>query len=398
MSGGTIVLNILRVLMGLLFIFSGLVKANDPSGLANKMTEFFEVFAQDFKAAGMGWGHSLMFSMAEHSLGFSVVLIASEIILGITLIIGFLWRFFAWPMFLINLFFTFLTAYIYYWDVIRHSAKVRECGCFGDCIKITNEETFWKDVILLIVSILLLIWAKRIRPLLPKYPNTAVFILGVFFAAGVQWWVLEHLPFYDCMPYSVGKDVCAGIKPPPGSHPDVFETKIFYKNLQTNDSQGFTAETIPWEDTLHWAYSSTSTVLVKKGNADPEIKDFKPTDYDGNDMTDPMLQEPGYKFLIFLKDPAHAREDNLDKLRALSAEASAKGIPVFILSSGSKEANAAWAQKARLASAEFYIFDMTSSKTAMRTDPGLLLLQGCVIRGKWSFRDYPTTMVEAGVK
>ena len=125
-TGLQIVLEILRVIVGVLFIFSGLVKANDPSGLANKMIEFFEPAVLNIP------------SLIPHALAFSIVMITAEIVLGVTLLIGFAFRFFAWFLLAINIFFTFLTAYVYYWDVIKHSAKVRECGCFGDCIKISN--------------------------------------------------------------------------------------------------------------------------------------------------------------------------------------------------------------------------------------------------------------------
>jgi len=397
LGGGTIFLNVLRVLMGLLFIFSGVVKANDPSGLANKMTEILEVFADDFSKAGMGGMHDMMLSLAKHALGLSVIMIASEIILGITLILGFLWRFFAWPMFLLNLFFTFLTAYIYYWDVVKHSAKVRECGCFGDCIKISNSETFWKDVILLVVSIILLIWARRIKPLMPKYPNTAVFILGVFFASGIQWWALEHLPFYDCMPYSVGKSICEGMKVPSTCVQDSLEMVFVYRHDgQTKELH--TEELANIDET--WEFVDRKEKIVRKGNGlcDPSIKDFVVSDMSGTNYTEAMLNDPGYKFLLFVKDPAHARRDHTDKLRALSAQAQAKGIPIYILSSGSNEANDAWLKEIKLPSYELYRFDQTASKTAMRTDPGLMLLQGCVIKGKWSFRDYPESLEKAGVR
>lgn len=384
-TGLNIFLQILRVIMGVLFIFSGIVKANDPSGLANKMSEFFEP-----GVLNMPW-------LIPNALSFSVLLITCEIVFGVALLLGFAWRFFAWLMLALNIFFTFLTAYIYYWDVIKHSAKVRECGCFGDCIKISNSETFWKDVILLIIALLLFVYRNRIRPLMPKYPNTAVFILAVFFAIGVQWWALEHLPFHDCMPYAVGKNVCEGMKPPAECVQDSVEMVFIYKH---NGKQ----EEVPMariaEVDSTWEFVDRKEKVVRKGNGlcDPPIKDFVVSDYTGTNYTEPMLQDPGYKFLVFLKDPVHARKDNLDRLKDLSAEASKKGIPIYVLSSGSKEANAAWQKNAQLATAEFYTFDQTASKTAMRTDPGLMLLQGCVIKGKWSFRDYPKNLEAAGVK
>src|SRR5690606_21255361 len=114
-TGFNIFLQVLRVFLGAFFIFSGLVKANDPSGLANKMVEFFEPGVLNIPF------------LIPHALTFSVIMIASEIIMGVALLIGFAWRFFAWPMLALNVFFTFLTGYVYYWDVIMHSSKVREC-------------------------------------------------------------------------------------------------------------------------------------------------------------------------------------------------------------------------------------------------------------------------------
>lgn len=385
-SGMYYLLQAIRVIVGVLFIFSGLVKANDPSGLANKMVEFFEPSVWNIP------------SLIPYALPFSVIMIASEIILGVTLLIGFAWNFFAWPMLAINAFFTFLTAYVYYWDVIMHSSKVRECGCFGDCIKISNSETFWKDVVLLAMALLLFIYKKQIRPLLPKYPNTAVFILSVFFAAGVQWWALEHLPFYDCMPYKVGNSICEGMKAPATCIPDSVEMVFVYKH--EGKEVELTMDRIGEIDST-WEYVDRHDKVVRKGNGqcDPLIHDLVVNDYSGNNFTQPMLEDPGYKFLLFVRDPEHAREDNLEKLRALSAEAQTKNIPIYILSSGrSKEANAVWMQKAKLPSAEIYTFDQTASKTALRSDPGLILLQGCVIKGKWSFRDYPASLSEAKVQ
>lgn len=380
-----IFLQMLRVLMGLLFIFSGLVKANDPSGLANKMAEFFEPSVLN------------MPSLIPYALTLSVVMIACEIIFGVALLIGFAWRFFAWPMLGLNIFFTFLTAYVYYWDIIRHSAKVRECGCFGDCIKISNSETFWKDVVLLAIAIVLFVFRRHIRPILPKYPNTAVFILAAFFAMGVQWWALEHLPFYDCMPYAVGKNICEGMKQPAGCVPDSVEMVFEYRHDGKIEEVSM-AQLATLDST--WEFVDRKDKIVRKGNGlcDPPIKDFVINDYNGNNQTDAMLAEPGYKFLLFLKNPAKARKDNLDKLRALSEKAAAKGIPIYVLSSGSREANDAWQKMAALRSSEMYTFDQTASKTAMRTDPGLMLIEGCVIKGKWSFRDYPKSLQEAGVK
>ena len=373
----------LRIAVGVLFIFSGVVKANDPMGLANKMTEFFEPAV---------WN---MPYMIPYVLPLSILMIGFEIIAGVALLLGFAFRVFSFLLLLLNIFFTFLTAYVYYWDVIMHSAKVRECGCFGDCIKISNTETFWKDVILLVASIILFLFRKRIKPLFPKYPNTAIFVLSIFFAFGVQWWVLEHLPFHDCMPYKVGNNIWEKKQMPPGSKPAVYSSVFTYK--KDGVTKEFTQDNLPWQDTT-WVFVDRKDKLISEASGEPEIKDFVVNDYAGNDYTEPMLKEPGYTFLLFVKSTAKARTDNMDKLQALVKSAQEKHVPFYILSSDNKEATEAWKAKWNLQYAELYTIDGTANKTALRTDPGLLLVEQGTIRGKWSFRDYPSSVDAAAKK
>jgi uncharacterized membrane protein YphA (DoxX/SURF4 family) len=360
-------LNLLRILVGLLFIFSGLVKANDPLGLSYKMNEFFEV-----------WGmHGLM----SWSLGLSVVMIAFEIIAGVALLLGYGFRIFSFLLLLLILFFTFLTAYVLF------SGKIKECGCFGDCIKISNTETFWKDVALTVMIVILFVYRKRIRPLFRSgYLNTALLILTAFFAFFIQWWALEHLPFYDCLPYRKGANIWSKMKPPPGSIPDEYATVLTYE--KDGVKKEFNQNNFPWQDTT-WKFVSSETRLVKKGNADPEVKDFSITDYEGNNYTEPALTAPGYTFLWFIKDPVHARDDRMERIRSLSADAAKLGIPFYALSAGSREVNEAFKKKHSITGIEFYQTDQTAIKTAMRANPGLMLLKDGTVIGKWSFRDYP---------
>lgn len=369
-----IFLQVLRIAVGALFIFSGVVKANDPMGLANKMTEFFEPSV---------WN---MPFMIPYALPLSVMMIAFEIIAGVALLLGFAFRAFSLFLLLLNIFFTFLTAYVYYWDVIMHSAKVRECGCFGDCIKITNSETFWKDVALLVAALILYICRNRIRPLLPRHPNTALFVLSVFFAFGVQWWALEHLPFHDCMPYKIGNNIWEKKQMPPGSTTAVYQSTFTYK--KDGVTKEFTQDNLPWEDTT-WVFVDRKDKLIKEAVGEAEIKDFTVSDFAGNDYTEPMLKEPGYTYLLFLKNPVTARTDNMDRLQRLMKDAQKKNIPFYVLSSGNQAATEAWKQKWNMTYAELYTIDYTASKTALRTDPGLLLIKAGTITGKWSFRDYP---------
>lgn len=356
---------VLRIVVGVLFIFSGLVKANDPLGLSYKMDEFFEV-----------WN---MYWMMPYSLALSIVMIAFEIIAGVAVLLGYAYRVFSFLLLLLITFFTFLTAYVLF------SGKIKECGCFGDCIKITNEETFWKDVILLVMGLILFIFRKRIHPVLPGYPGTAIMILTAFFAFGMQWWVLEHLPFYDCLPFKEGVNINVDRKPPPGAVPDKYESIMIYE--KDGVKKEFTMENYPWQDTT-WKFVDRIDKLVQKGNAEPKIKDFIMSDYDGNDYTESILQTPGYTFLWFVKDPAKARMDNIDKIKELIDACNKEGIPFYLLCSANREPAMEF-KKELGKQVELLVLDGTVSKTAMRSNPGLMLLDNGVIKGKWSFRDYP---------
>lgn len=360
------ILWLIRIIVGVLFIFSGLVKANDPLGLSYKMDEFFEVW-------GMHW-------MMPYSLAMSIAMITFEIVAGVAVLIGYAYRVFSFLLFLLITFFTFLTAYVLF------SGKIKECGCFGDCIKISNEETFWKDVILLVLAIILLIFRKRIRPVFSGYAGTGIIITTAFLAFGVQWYVLEHLPFYDCLPYKEGVDINKDKQIPEGAIPDQYETVMIYE--KDGQQKEFTMENYPWQDTT-WKFVDRTDKLIKKGNAEPKIKDFVISDYNSNEYTDQILTTPGYTFLLFVKDPEHARDDKMDELRALIDASVKANVPFYILSSAPQEATSQFVNEHKLNAAEVMIIDNTVSKTALRSNPGLMLLKEGVIQNKWSFRDYP---------
>lgn len=363
---------IIRIVVGVLFIFSGLVKANDPLGLSYKMDEFFEVWE-------MYWAMPL-------SLPLSIVMIAFEIIAGVALLLGYAYRVFSFLLLLLIAFFTFLTAYVLF------SGNIKECGCFGDCIPISNWDTFIKDVVLLVLGLILFIYRKRIKPVLSGYPGTAVMILTAFFAFGVQVYALEHLPFYDCLPYKVGVDMVEDRKIPKGAEPDQYEHIMIYE--KDGVQKEFTMENYPWQDST-WHFVDRKDKLIKKGNAIAKIQDFTISDYGGNEYTDYILTKEGYSFLWFVKDPAKARTDNMDDLKTLAKACQEKGVPFYFLSSANEESTNNFINDNGLQGLgmEKLVLDGTVSKTALRSNPGLMLIKKGVIQGKWSFRDYPDASV-----
>ena len=181
-----------RIFVGLLFIFSGLVKANDPLGLSYKMQEFFEVWGWDF--------------LSTYTLGLSVSIIAFEIVAGLAVLIGWQIKLVNWLLLLLILFFTFLTGYAVL------SGKIRECGCFGDCIPLTSDQSFLKDLILLVLILVLFFNSNKIKPLFKTRLSLVSLIIGSVATCWFMWYSLVNLPVVDCLPYKVGSSILTNMK------------------------------------------------------------------------------------------------------------------------------------------------------------------------------------------
>jgi uncharacterized membrane protein YphA (DoxX/SURF4 family) len=359
-----ILLNLLRIVVGVLFIFSGLIKANDPLGLSYKMDEFFDVLHLAF--------------LSPYSLVYSVIMNTAEIVLGVALLVGYRMRLTSWLLLLLISFFTFLTAYALF------SGTVRECGCFGDCIKLSASATFWKDVALLVMILVIFIFQKHVKPLLESGLGATVVILAVFFCAGLQWYTLSHLPVIDCLGYKVGNNIPEKMKLPPGAHPDVYETVLIYeKNGQKKE---FTTDNYPWQDST-WVYVDRKDKLVQEGDAEPAIKDFILTDLDGGDQTQAILSEPTPVYLFMVKDVNHAGQGWDDKMHALQKKMEGKGY-IYGVSASTKDEIKAFAAQHGL-TFPFVQMDGTAIKTAVRSNPGLILLEKGTIKGKWHYNDIP---------
>src|SRR6266700_7752098 len=200
---------VIRWIVGLLFIFSGLIKANDPLGLSYKMQEFFEV-----------WG---LQNLNNYTLAFALVMNVFEVLAGVAVIIGWRMRLFSWLLLLLIIFFTFLTGYAYI------SGKVRECGCFGDCIPLTADQSFMKDLVLLVLILFLFYHRKKITPLLNTTGSIIILFFTAIFSIALQWYTLRYLPMLDCLPYKAGNNIPEKMKIPPGALPDSSVISFVYK-------------------------------------------------------------------------------------------------------------------------------------------------------------------------
>jgi uncharacterized membrane protein YphA (DoxX/SURF4 family) len=356
-----ILINLVRVIVGILFIFSGLVKAIDPLGLSYKMQEFFEL-----------WG---MTQFNEHTLWLSVVMIAFEIIAGVALLLGWQMKLFSWLLLLLILFFTFLTGYAYL------SGKFKNCGCFGDCIPITPLTSFLKDIALTLLIFFLFANREKIQLLFSKKISAILIILTSVLSFGIQWYALKYLPPVDCLPYKKGNNITEKMKIPAGALPDSFAIRFVY------EKGGKQFEFAPAElpaDLDSYNYVSRTDKLIRKGNAEPPIKGFSLSGLTDEDSTSIVLSQP-YAVILFCEDfstPFSAWKDDFTKLYAA---AKAKNIPVYAVTNRMDEAMNNFAGTS-FAEMPLFKCDYTAIRTAARTNPTLYLLKEGNILDKQSYK------------
>ena len=360
-------INIARVIVGVLFIFSGLVKANDPLGLSYKMQEFFEV-----------WGWSFF---NDFTLSFSILMIAFEIIAGVAVLLGWRMKLFSWLLLLLIIFFTFLTGYAVL------SGKIRTCGCFGDCIPLTAEQSFTKDLILTVLIVFIFIFRNKVQPLFRPFMSGLILVLTTIFSFGLQAYVLKHLPIVDCLPYKVGKNIQQQMKVPPGAIAD--STVITFVYDKKGAQVEFTSDKFPddFDDSLYH-FVKRYDKLVRKGNAEPAIKDFALATLGGTDSTTAILEQKGKAIFLFVKDemyPDYNKKEN-QMLQQIIEYAKQNSISFYVITN-TREVVGEFASATKDTAVTF-MCDAVAIKTAARSNPTLYLLKDGVIEGKWAYADF----------
>ncbi len=351
---------IIRWVVGLLFIFSGLIKANDPSGLSYKMQEFFEVW---------GWNF-----LNDYTLAFALLMNVFEVLAGVAVIIGWRMRLFSWLLLLLIIFFTFLTGYALF------SGKIKTCGCFGDCLPLTPAQSFGKDIFLLVMILILFAASKKIKSSVK--PFAAVFLLILVTAATSvgQWYVLQHLPIVDCLPYKKGNNILEQMKTPAGAVPDSFSIVFIYKKAGKQiefDQMHFPAD---FDSTFE--YVDRKDKLVKKGNGlQAKIVDFSLQTLSGNDTTAAVLSQTGPYIMVLAKDM-----DQVEKwsggFETIARQAQQKNIPILIVTADADKA------VSKLPNTTIVKCDATVLKTAARVTPTYFFMKGAEVLNKISYVDF----------
>ena len=368
------IITVSRYIVGILFIFSGLVKANDPLGLAYKMQEFFEVWAQS------GWLPDLMHAMNDYALVFSLIMISFEIVAGVAVLVGWKMRLFSWLLLLLIIFFTFLTGYAYL------SGKFRSCGCFGDCIPLTPKASFIKDIVLLLLILLIFTWRNKIKSVRrggSSFGSICIILLSVVFSIWLQWYVLKHLPVADCLPFKKGNNIPEKMKIPPGAVPD--STVISFVYEKDGATIEFTSDNFPddFDDSIYH-FVKRYDKLIRKGNAEPAINDFVLTSLSGNDTTMQVLSDAGYSAFLFVKDDP-GQGEWVNSLGSLYPVLQQQKINLFVVTNNAAGINHYFNATPQVT---FLKCDVVPIKTAARTNPALYLLKNGTIINKWSYADW----------
>jgi len=349
-------LKILRWSVGLLFIFSGLIKANDPLGLSYKMQEFFEV-----------WGIAFL---DDYTLVFAVVMNTLEIVAGVAILIKFPYKQTLWMLLGLIVFFTFLTGYALF------SGKIKTCGCFGDCIPLTPKVSFIKDLVLLCSILILLFNQKKVKSNLHKVLGIFLLTLSTGIVGYGQYYVLQHLPFIDCLPYKRGNDIKEQMKTPEGAVPDSVSIQMSFikdgKNVQFDINQ------FPTDFDSTYVYQDRKEVLILKGNGKvATIVDFSLFTMNNVDTTKALFNSTTPYVLLF--------SGNIDASipwKSLITKIKEKHQQVYLVTAD--KANAAQLNL----DIPVLIGDMTMIKTAARVWPTITIMNGSSIMEKQSYIDF----------
>jgi uncharacterized membrane protein YphA (DoxX/SURF4 family) len=365
-----VLVNISRAIVGFLFIFSGLVKAMDPHGLANKMQEFFDVWAMNHSLA------SFMYWLSGFALPFAIIMITLEIIVGVGILLGIWKKFFTWLILLLIIFFAFLTGYA------ALSGKISTCGCFGDCIPLTSMESFIKDLVLLALILLLFFGRKHIIPLFNPAFDILLLVISTFLVLYYQWYVMRHLPTVDCLPFKKGGNVLQLRKMPADAVPDKMDYTFVYE--KEGKQKNFTIKDLPDSS---WHFVSRQDILISKGkDNEPPIKDFNLITLSGNDTTDAVLSLDASYYLFFVKNLTNTDYwfDNFTKIYQQAKQANRL---LYIVTPEMEKANDFF-NKRNNYNIPVFSLDATAFKTAARTNPELYLMKGPIIENKWGWADF----------
>lgn len=360
-----VITTVCRFVLAVVFIFSGFVKAIDPLGTQYKIQDYWDAF---------GW--TGVFPEFVPFIA-SALLGMLEFCLGVYLFFGI--RRIVAPRAVVAV--MAVMTPLTFWLAWDH--PVSDCGCFGDALVLTNWETFGKNVVLLAMSLVVLKWRRRLFPLVTTRFDWLIALYGFLYILCMTVYCYRHLPVFDFRPYYVGADIRQGMSIPEGEEPTEFETRFVLQ--KDGVEKEFTLENYP--DST-WTFVDSKTVVKKQGY-EPPIHDFSMIRYDdGEDITEQVLADEGYTFLLVAHQLGQANQSRMDLINELYDYCLEYGYAFYCLTSSSDEDILKW-QEDTGAEYPFCLMDNITLKTMVRFNPGLMLLKKGTVVGKWSIIDIP---------
>lgn len=356
-----IIVHISRILVGALFIFSGLIKLNDPIGFSYKLQEYFSLDVLNIPF------------LEPYALIISVLVVVFEVVLGVFLLVGYKPKFTVWSLLLMIVFFTFLTFYAAFFD------KVKDCGCFGDFLKLKPWESFWKDVILLLLILVLFAGSRHIKPLFSKLPTTVLALLGFVGSFWFGYHVLMHLPVWDFRAYAIGENILEGMRVPENAPKPVQEYSWKF-NINGEEKILVTNGSYP---TVNGKFIGVETKILQEGYQ-PPVVDFSIESTEA-DLTTQFLQQENLIIVVSYNLENIEKAGGL-KLKALQERAIKNNYTIIGLTASGAE-DKQRINKAYNLNFEWYLCDEKALKTVIRANPGILQLNKGLVKQKVHWND-----------
>ena len=366
--------NVSRILLGIVFIFSGFVKIIDPLGTSYKFEDYFIAFGIE--------------GLIPASLVLSFIMCAAEFILGLVLLLNTKLKFGGWGAAVFMGIFTPVTLYI----AVTNS--VSDCGCFGDALVLDNWGTFYKNVVIDIFVVLLLISMKAQKAYFSKKVEWMVIGLFAISTFAFELYNYRHLPMIDFMPYKVNANIPEQMVLPKDAVTDSTVIQFIYE--KDGVKKTFAQDSLPWQDTT-WVYFDRIDVVIREGD-EPAIHDFSitTTEHDqlpntpaNEDITDNVLKDENYSILLITSKVEKANVEALKRADEL-AEFCKRGNINFYSLTSSSISDVNYIKNTTGIALNFYATDETTLKTIVRANPGILLLKKGTSINKWHYTDMPS--------
>lgn len=358
------IVNVCRIVLAVTLVFSGFVKAVDPMGTGYKLADYL---------TAMGLSGLLPESVLVAA---SVILSAVEFCVGIFLLFAIQRRLASRVAVALMLVMTPLTL----WLAVAN--PISDCGCFGDAVVLTNWQTFWKNVVLLLLAVCVAFRPRAMFRFVSESNQWIVINFSILFILIVSAISLYDLPIFDFRPYHIGASIPEGMTVPEGAPQPRFETTFVME--KDGEQREFGLDNYP--DST-WTFVDSRTVMVSKGY-EPPIHDFVLETEQGDDITDEVLSDTGYVFLLVAPHLEQADDSRLDLINELYEYSQEQGYPFYGLTASSPRAIAQWRERTG-AEYPFCTVDEITLKTIIRSNPGLLLLHGGTVVRKWSHNRLP---------